>query len=76
MRFLRILAGRQLACGCLVGTYQLYDGRVVSVLDVRSPGCPYATHLDDQILAPEPAPGSWNRDTDAETATDLSSRLN
>jgi len=76
MRFLRILAGRQLDCGCLVGTYQLYDGRVISILDVRSPGCPHATHLDDQILAPETPPVPWPADAESAVSTDVSSRLN
>lgn len=76
MRFLRILAGRQLPCGCLVGTYQLYDGRVVSVLDVRSPTCPNATHFDDRILPPESPPGSRDLAIDADAPADLGSRLN
>jgi hypothetical protein len=76
MRFLRILAGRQLSCGCLVGTYQLYDGRIVTVLDVRSPACPNATHFDDRILPPEAPPGSPGTTAGAPALDDLSSRLN
>lgn len=39
MRLLRGLTSRLLACGCLVGVYETYDGRVVASIDARSSGC-------------------------------------
>jgi hypothetical protein len=38
-RILRGLTGRRLDCGCVLGVYETYDGRVVTVLDERSGGC-------------------------------------
>jgi hypothetical protein len=39
MRFLRGLTGRVLPCGCLVGVYETYEGRVVATIDARGPAC-------------------------------------
>ncbi len=44
MRLLRGLSGRVLACGCLVGLYETYDGDVVATIDVRGKKCGTPQH--------------------------------
>ena len=39
MRILRGLSSKLLACGCVAGVYETYDGRVVTVIDATSPSC-------------------------------------
>jgi hypothetical protein len=39
MRILRGLTGRVLPCGCLVGVYETYEGRVVATIDACGPAC-------------------------------------
>lgn len=39
MRVLRGLRGHVLPCGCLVGVYETYDGRVVASIDAPGPDC-------------------------------------
>jgi hypothetical protein len=41
---LRGLTSRHLPCGCVVGVYETYDGRVVSIVDVRGDRCEDARH--------------------------------
>jgi hypothetical protein len=41
---LRGLTSRHLPCGCVVGLYETYGGRVVSILDVRGERCEDARH--------------------------------
>jgi hypothetical protein len=41
---LRVLTSRVLACGCLVGVYETYDGRIVQILDAHSDRCPDTRH--------------------------------
>jgi hypothetical protein len=43
-RILRGLTSHVLACGCLVGVYETYDGRIVTVLDARGDACHDAAH--------------------------------
>ena len=50
MRVLKGLGGRMLPCGCLVGTYETYDGRVVTTVDVQSPSCGNPAHRPNQPL--------------------------
>jgi hypothetical protein len=45
MRFLRGLGGRSLVCGCLVGIYETYSGRVVAAIDWRGPECHAPQHV-------------------------------
>ena len=45
VRILRGLGGRVLACGCLVGFYETYSGRTVTILDARDPTCTDTSHL-------------------------------
>ncbi len=39
MRILRGLSSKVLACGCIAGVYETYDGRVVTVIDAPSTSC-------------------------------------
>lgn len=39
MRILRGVGSQLLACGCLVGLYERYDGRVIGLIDAQSPAC-------------------------------------
>ena len=45
MRILRGLTSRLLACGCMAGIYETYDGTVVTLLDDRGAACRVATHV-------------------------------
>lgn len=45
-RILRGLSSRRLPCGCLLGIYETYDGRVVSILDTRDEQCREPRHQD------------------------------
>jgi len=38
-RILRGLGSRRLSCGCLLGIYETYDGRVISIIDARGEAC-------------------------------------
>ena len=51
MRVLRVLTGQLQPCGCLIGTYELYDGRVARIVDARAPDCPDADHRVDAVIA-------------------------
>jgi hypothetical protein len=44
MRLLRGLGGKTLKCGCLVGVYETYDNKIVTVIDVRGEQCPDPKH--------------------------------
>lgn len=44
MRLLRGLGGRILPCGCLVGIYETYEGKVVATIDARGAACDLAGH--------------------------------
>lgn len=39
MRILRGLSSKLLACGCIVGVYETYDGHVVTVIDAPAASC-------------------------------------
>jgi len=41
---LRGLTSRHLPCGCVLGVYETYDGRVVSIVDVRGDRCEDSRH--------------------------------
>jgi hypothetical protein len=56
-RILRGLTSCRLRCGCTVGLYETYDGRVVSILDARG----------DYCRQPQHAPGS-ETDDEADSA--------
>ena len=44
-RILRGLGSQRLPCGCLLGIYETYDGRVVSILDAQGRECEDNGHL-------------------------------
>jgi hypothetical protein len=44
MRILRGVSSRLLACGCLAGVYETYDGDIVTILDARGAQCVERTH--------------------------------
>jgi hypothetical protein len=50
MRLRRGVAGRVLACGCLVGIYETYEGSVVATIDAKGPACPQAAHVLHQVV--------------------------
>jgi hypothetical protein len=59
-RILRGLTSRRLSCGCVLGVYETYDGRVVSFIDVRGDGCGVARHEPGveetaEVILPGPA---------------------
>jgi len=56
IRILRGLASRRLPCGCLLGIYETYDGRVVTFIDARGEECGDRAHArDGQAIVEEPA---------------------
>lgn len=44
MRVLRGVGSETLPCGCLVGTYETYEGRIVTIVDARAPTCRRPDH--------------------------------
>jgi hypothetical protein len=50
------LAGKVLDCGCLVGTYETYDGHVVVTVDARGALCADPTHKRHAILSVAESP--------------------
>ena len=67
MRILRGLASRQLACGCLAGVYERYDGEVVTIVDAHAAWCTDPTHVrgntvpgtfEPALSTPSPKPRS------------------
>ncbi len=50
MRILRGLSGRVLACGCLAGLYETYDGEIVGILDARGSACSNPSHGPGRII--------------------------
>ena len=61
MRVLRGLSGKALPCGCLVGTYEMYDGRVTTMIDARGGRCSEPGHAVGATVidvAPTPDEGA------------------
>jgi len=46
----RALSGRQLACGCLTGTYRHWGGATLVAVDARGRACPHADHQPNAVL--------------------------
>ena len=44
MRLLRGVGSETLPCGCLVGTYETYQGRIVTIVDAPAPTCRHPDH--------------------------------
>jgi hypothetical protein len=51
MRIQRGLSSRYLACGCLAGIYETYDGEVVAIVDARRATCADPTHAVGRSIA-------------------------
>jgi hypothetical protein len=58
MAILRGLSSRLLACGCLAGVYETYEGDVVTIVDSRGPACKNPRHTDGKTLPDDGAEGS------------------
>lgn len=58
MRVLRGLSSRVLACGCLAGIYETYDGEVVGILDARGKTCVNPFHIEGKKLPADMGPPS------------------
>jgi hypothetical protein len=43
-RILRGLSSRVLPCGCLLGIYETYEGRVIGLVDARAAACSDSGH--------------------------------
>ena len=43
-RIMRGLTSQRMACGCVRGVYETYDGRVVTVIDAPGEECTQAGH--------------------------------
>ena len=50
MRILKGLSGRVLACGCVAGVYETYDGAVVMIIDAPAASCGQAGHWSGNIV--------------------------
>jgi len=48
-RILRGLTSERLACGCVRGVYETYDGRVVAVIDVLGDRCRVSRHEQGRV---------------------------
>jgi hypothetical protein len=48
-RILRGLTSEHLACGCVRGVYETYDGRVVTVLDAVGEDCREPGHESGKV---------------------------
>jgi hypothetical protein len=53
MGILRGLDSRLLPCGCLIGIYETYSGKTLSIVDARSEGCRDSTHRLNTVLPDE-----------------------
>jgi hypothetical protein len=60
------LDSRLLACGCLIGVYETYSGKTLSIVDARGAGCRDKTHRLDSVISDErPRPGPKTRPDNA-----------
>jgi len=53
MRILRGLSSKWLACECLVGVYETYEGRVVTIVDAKGTGCADPSHRTGHLVPRE-----------------------
>ena len=51
LQICRCVGGTPLACGCLLGHYETYAGRTLTVVDHRCARCGHAGHEVDAVLA-------------------------
>jgi hypothetical protein len=50
MRILKGLSSRLLACGCITGVYETYEGEIVTIIDAHGRSCPERAHADGNIV--------------------------
>jgi len=50
MRILRGLSSKFLACGCVAGVYETYDGLIVAVIDAPGSGCDNDRHRRGKVV--------------------------
>lgn len=50
MRILRGLSSKLLACGCIGGVYETYDGLIVLIIDVAGPTCTNDDHVRGKVV--------------------------
>jgi hypothetical protein len=49
-RILRGLSSKVLACGCLLGIYETYEGSVIGLVDLKSAKCADTTHDGGTVI--------------------------
>lgn len=50
MRILKGLSSKILACGCVAGIYETYDGLIIAVIDAPGSGCDNDRHRRGKIV--------------------------
>jgi len=50
MRILKGLSSRFLACGCVAGIYETYDGLIIAVIDAPGARCDNERHGGGKVL--------------------------
>lgn len=50
MRILKGLSSRILACGCVAGVYETYDGLIIAVIDAPGSGCGNDRHGRGKVV--------------------------
>ena len=53
MRILKGLSSRFLACGCVAGIYETYDGLIIAVIDAHGTRCDNNRHGGGKVLPVE-----------------------
>ena len=51
MAILRGLDSRLLACGCLIGVYETYSGKTLSIVDAQGAGCRDRKHRLNHVIS-------------------------
>jgi len=46
----RLVAGRLLPCGCLVGTYETWANAVVTIIEIPADTCGHRDHVVNALL--------------------------
>ena len=50
MRILKGLSSKFLACGCVAGVYETYDGLIIAVIDAPGSGCHNDRHGRGKVV--------------------------
>ena len=53
-QILRLLRGERLACGCVAGVYETYDGEAVTVVEEHGVDCSYGEDHEAGSCLPPP----------------------